>query len=328
MGAQRASRRTSAGAVKVAVVEDSFRHEALFYNGEDGFLRGTLPFIAEALEAEEPLLVAVSEERAAALRRVLGDDAARVRFLDLAAVGRNPARLIPAWREFVSEHAGAGRPMRGIGEPVWHGRSDQEIGECDRHESLLNLAFANGPVWRLLCPYDLDSLPAETIDAARRTHPALMHEGISRRNDVFLPLHRAPGPFAGTLADPPAGCEELAFTGGGLGAVRGLVSARAAAAGLSEEPREDLVLAINELVTNSVQYGGGGGTLRIWTEPGELVCDVRDRGYMEDPLVGRIPPPLDQHGGRGLWLVNHLCDLAQIRSTPKGTVIRVHMRVR
>jgi anti-sigma regulatory factor (Ser/Thr protein kinase) len=328
MGGQRASRRTSAAAVKVAVVEDSFRHEALFYNGEAGFLHGTLPFVAEALEAEEPLLVAVSDQRAAALRRALGDDAARVRFLDMAAVGRNPARLIPAWREFVLEQAVEGKPMRGIGEAVWHGRSDEEIGECERAESLLNAAFTDGPVWRLLCPYDLDSLPTETIDAARRSHPALAHEGISRRNDAFLPPHRTPGPFAGVLADPPADCEELAFTGGGLGAVRGLVSTRATAAGLSDEPREDLVLAINELVTNSVQYGGGGGTLRIWTEPGELICDVRDRGYLEDPLAGRIPPPLDQHGGRGLWLVNHLCDLVQIRSSPKGTVIRVHMHIR
>ena len=30
---------------------------------------------------------------------------------------------------------------------------------------------------------------------------------------------------------------------------------------------------------------------------------------------------------RGLWLVNNLCDLAQIRSSPRtGTAVRVHMR--
>jgi anti-sigma regulatory factor (Ser/Thr protein kinase) len=328
MGGPRTSERTPTGAVKVAVVEDSFHHEALFYNGEDGFLRGTLPFIAEALEADEPMLIAVSDERAALLRQALGDDATRVHFLDLAALGPNPARVLPAWRAFVDEHAAERGVIRGIGEPVWDGRSEGEIVECERHESLLNLAFADGPAWRLLCPYDLDALHPGAIAAARSTHPALMHEGISRRNDAFVPLHRAPGPFAGSLPEPPPGCEQLAFTGGGLGAVRGLVSARAAAAGIADEPREDLVLAINELVTNSVQYGGGGGILRIWSEPGELICDVRDRGYMEDPLVGRIPPPLDQHGGRGLWLVNHLCDLVQIRSTPKGTIVRVHMRIR
>ncbi len=311
----------------MALVEDSFRHEALFYNGEDGFLRGTLPFVADALEAGEPVLVAVRDERAALLQRALADDAAHVRFVDMQALGRNPARVIPAWREFLAEHAGDGRPVRGIGEPVWPRRSGAELDECVRHESLLNIAFAYGPAWSLLCPYDLDALDVRQIEAARLTHPALMHEGVSRRNDAYLPLHRAPSAFTGTLPDPPRDRRELSFTFRGLGAVRTLVSARAAHAGLADEAREDLVLAVNELVTNSVQYGGGGGTLRIWTEPDALVCDVRDRGYIDDPLAGRIAPPLDQHGGRGLWLVNHLCDLVQIRSTPKGTVVRVRARL-
>jgi anti-sigma regulatory factor (Ser/Thr protein kinase) len=319
--------RSPAGAVKVALVEDSFRHEALFYNGEDGFLRGTLPFVAEALQGDEPILVAVREERSTALEHALGDDAGRVRFVDMRQLGRNPGRIIPAWSEFLSEHTAEGRQVRGIGEPVWPGRSDAELDECQRHESLLNVAFAYGAAWRLLCPYDLDELAPQQINAARVTHPALMHEGISRRSDAYLPLHRAPGAFTGALPEPPRDRDELAFTFRGLGAVRALVSARAERAGLGTEAREDIVLAVNELVTNSVQYGGGGGTLRIWSEPDELVCDVRDRGYIEDPLAGRIAPPLDQHGGRGLWLVNHLCDLVQIRSTPNGTIVRVRARI-
>jgi hypothetical protein len=37
-----------------------------------------------------------------------------------------------------------------------------------------------------------------------------------------------------------------------------------------------------------------------------------------------MPDP-DPESGRGLWLVNQLCDLVQIRSGPSGTTIRVHM---
>jgi anti-sigma regulatory factor (Ser/Thr protein kinase) len=324
---QKLQARSPEGAVKVALVQDSFRHEALFYNGEDGFLRGTLPFVRAGLDAGEPVLVAVRDERSAPLQRALAGDASRVRFVDMRALGRNPGRVIPAWREFVVEHAEDERPVRGIGEPVWPGRSDAELDECERHESLLNLAFAYGPAWSLLCPYDLDELAPQQIKAARLTHPALMHEGVSRRSDAYLPLHRAPSAFTGALPDPPPERDELAFTFRGLGAVRSLVSAHACDAGLAEDAREDLVLAVNELATNSVQYGGGGGTLRIWSEPDSLVCDVRDRGYIDDPLAGRIAPPLDQHGGRGLWLVNHLCDLVQIRSTPNGTVVRVRARL-
>jgi anti-sigma regulatory factor (Ser/Thr protein kinase) len=311
----------------VALVEDSFRHEALFYEGDDGFLQGTLPFVTEGLDANEPVLVAVSPQRGELLERALAERAGEVEFVDMRALARNPARVIGAWREFLARHAASGGALRGVGEPIWAGRSREEIDECERNEALLNEAFAHGPRWRLLCPYDLGALDAQTIDAARLTHPAVMHEGISRRNGAYLPLHRAPGPFNGSLPSPPAEREELAYTAHGLGAIRSLVARRGAEAGLEETSREDLVLAINELVTNSVQYGGGGGTLRIWSEPGALVCDVRDRGFIDDPLVGRLPPPVDQHGGRGLWLVNHLCDLVQVRSSPDGTTIRVHMRL-
>jgi len=318
--------RSSAVAVKVALVEDAFRHEALFYRGEDGFLEGTLPFVMEALEADEAVLVAVGEERADSLRRALGGHAERVRFLDMHELGRNPARVIAQWRSFLAEGTAEGRSARGVGETAWPGRSAAELDECERYEALLEQAFSHGPSWRLLCPYDLDRPDAATLDAARRTHRVLMHEGVSRCSGAYRALHRAPGPFHGSLPSPPAEHGELAFTAHGLAAIRSLVAQHGTLAGLAESSREDLVLAVNELATNSVQYGGGGGTLRVWLEPGVLVCEVRDRGLICDPLVGRTPPPVDQYGGRGLWLVNQLCDLVQIRSSPDDTVVRVRMR--
>jgi len=324
--AQSATRELSkAAAVRVARVEDAFQHEALFYSGEDGFLQGTLPFVADALAAGQAVLVAVDEQRADLLKRALGEDAERVRFLDARELGRNPARVIPAWRKLLAECAAEGCSVRGIGETVWPSRSAAELDECRRYEALLEQAFAAGPAWRLLCPYDLDALDAETIEAARSTHRGVMHEGVSRRNSAYRPLHGAP--LSGSLPSAPVEREELAFTARGLGAIRSLVAQQGARAGLSEISREDLVLAVNELATNSVQYGGGGGTLRIWREPGALVCEVGDHGFIRDPLVGRLRPPVDQYGGRGLWLVNQLCDLTQIRSSPDGTVVRVRMRL-
>jgi anti-sigma regulatory factor (Ser/Thr protein kinase) len=315
------------GAVKVALVEDTFHHEALFYSGEEGFLQGALPFVADGLAADQTVLVAVDRGRADLLRCALGEDAKRVRFLDVGELARNPARAIPAWCKLIAETAAEGRSARAIGETVWPGRSAAEREECRRYEHLLEQAFAGGPAWRLLCPYDIDALDAETIEAARRSHAAVMHEGSSRRNSSYGPPHRAQGPFGGSLPSPPHERQELAFTAHGLGAIRSLVAQQGASAGLREISREDLVLAINELVTNSVQYGGGGGTLRIWREPGALVCEVRDRGFIRDPLAGRLAPPVDQYGGRGLWLVNQLCDLTQIRSSAEGTTVRVRMRL-
>jgi anti-sigma regulatory factor (Ser/Thr protein kinase) len=317
-----------AGTVKVAPVEGSFRHAALFYSGEDEFLRGTLPFIADALDEDEPLVIAASEARTALLKRVLGERAEDVHFTSMRVLARNPARMIPAWREVLSEHARDGRPVRAIGEPVWAGRSDAELSECERSEALLNVAFAEQRGWSLMCAYDVDALDPSVIEAARLSHPIIALNGIGVENDSYPGAHRPPRPFDGSLPDPAHEPERLAFTAGGLGAVRNLVSMRAAAAGLGDERREDLVLAVNELATNSVQYGGGGGTLATWTDRDVLLCEVRDRGHIEDPLIGRLPPPLDRHGGRGLWLVHQLCDLVQIRSSPSGSVVRVQMRGR
>ena len=93
------------------------------------------------------------------LRDALGAAADEVRLVDMGELGANPARIIPAWREFTDEHAEGGRPVRGIGEPVWAGRRGSELAESQLHEALLNTAVAaETPLW-LLCPYDADGLP-------------------------------------------------------------------------------------------------------------------------------------------------------------------------
>jgi hypothetical protein len=77
----------------------------------------------------------------------------------------------PVALEFVG--AAGGRPVRGSGEPIWPERTAAELVECERHESLLNLAFAGAPAWWLLSPYDTEALSAAIIDEARRsTFPA------------------------------------------------------------------------------------------------------------------------------------------------------------
>src|SRR5437868_3363988 len=99
----------------------AFRHEALLYAGEDEFVERNAAFIREGVAADEPVLVVVDAAKIDLLREELGDDAdpAVVQFADMADVGRNPARIIPAWREFVSQRAGERGAVRGIGEPIW-----------------------------------------------------------------------------------------------------------------------------------------------------------------------------------------------------------------
>jgi anti-sigma regulatory factor (Ser/Thr protein kinase) len=304
-----------------------FRHSTLLYAGEDGFLEGAFPFINEAIVTKEPILVAVSAEKIALLRDALGSDAEHVHFTDMHVLGSNPARIIPAWRRFLADHSPDGRPVRGIGEPIWSGRSDAELTECQRHESLLNVAFDGGQAWQLLCPYDLDALEEDVIEAALCSHPFVARDGASCVSDAYLQQLETPSPFDGPLPPPATKPHELAFTCDELGDLRRFVAHSASDTSLDTSRTEDLVLAVNELATNSVRHGGGTGTLRMWTEPDMLLCEVEDRGHITEPLVGRNPPVSTQVTGRGLWVVNHLCDLVQIRSGPSGSVIRIHMRL-
>ena len=306
---------------------ETFRHEALLYAGEVDFLTGTLPFLREGIAAGEPVLVVVSATKIGLLRSALGGDADRVAFADMAEVGANPARIIPAWRDFVANFDGGGY-ARGIGEPVWVQRTPAELAECQRHETLLNLAFAGVPAWWLLCPYDTSTLGPEVLAEARRSHPFVSQGGAAALSADYRGLDQAAEPFAAPLPDPPGRPPELGFGPGSLARLRALVAQHGAAAGLGPARTADLVLAVDEVATNSLRHGGGRGTLRIWREPGAVVCEVRDAGRIEDPMVGRERPALDRDGGRGLWMVNQLCDLVQLRTFPAGAVVRLHLYLR
>ncbi len=303
---------------------DEFRHEALLYAGMQDFLAGTIPFVRGGVEAGEPVLVVESAAKIALLRAELGSDASSVVFADMAEVGANPARIIPAWREFVSRHGAGGRRLRGIGEPIWSGRTPLELVECQRHESLLNTAFATGDPWWLLCPYDTEAMDPSVIDEARRSHPYVTDGTAVRRSDDYRGLDACSAPFDAPLPAPGSGMQELVFGAGSLGDVRGLAGRFAADAGLLPSRIANLVLAVNEVATNSVVHGGGKGWFRIWRDAGALSCEIRDAGRIERPLVDRELSE-DTFGSRGLWLANQLCDLVQIRSLPEGNAVRLHM---
>src|SRR5882672_6143767 len=102
-----------------AAEQGGFRHEAFLYTGDDQFVAGVSAFVRDALCADEPVMVAVVEPRAKLLRSALSADADRVLFIDIERVGRNPARIIPAWQDWVDRHATSGRLFHGVGEPVW-----------------------------------------------------------------------------------------------------------------------------------------------------------------------------------------------------------------
>ena len=300
--------------------DDAFVHEAFLYADDDEFVRGTSAFLQEGLAAGEPALVVVAQRKIDMLRESLGPAADAVMFADMADIGANPARIIPAWDEFVRSHVGDVR-LRGIGEPIFPGRSTDEVRECQLHESLLNVAFEDGRPWWLVCPYNTAVLPADVIEEAHRSHPFVG----GRANGLYRGVG-AVSLLDDPLPAPPPTRREISF---GAGPVRDLRHAVADACedfGLRPERAHDLMLAVSELASNSVKHGGGHGVLRIWDTGDTVVCEVADEGRLADPMVGRMRPVLDEHSGRGVWLVHNVCDLVQIRTSDAGTVVRVHVR--
>ena len=300
-----------------------YRHEAFLYSGLPEFLAGTTSFIRRAVSAGDPVLVIVSGPKIELIRRELGPDAGHVGFADMADVG-NPARIIAAWRAFVQEHAGAAQ-LWGIGEPIYAERSPAELAECQLHEALLNVAFGADTPFSLLCPYDLEELARDVIDEAHRTHPYVASGEARSAEPAYRPVDA--DPFARQLPPRPPDAAWMAFQTGDLGRVRTFLTGQARLAGLAENPAEALVMAVNEIATNSLRHGGGHGELHVWRDGDSLVCEVSDQGHITSPLVGRIPPALGQGFGAGLWLANQLCDLVQICSSANGTAIRVYQHL-
>ena len=182
----------------------------------------------------------------------------------MEALGRNPACIIPAWREFLLQ----GGPLVGIGEPVWPGRSEAELAECRRHESLLNLAFEGGSGWRLLCPYDTQALDAAELAHARHNHPHVCEHGTSHPSADYTETADLLA-ADGTLPPPATRPAVLAFTPDDLTLLREFVSERAGQAGLDRARVADLVLAVHELATNAIRHGGGHGVVRVWEDDGD-----------------------------------------------------------
>ncbi len=298
-------------------------HEAMPYRDGREFVSGVLSYVRAALAAGQPVLVEVPGPRLDLVREALGAEAVGVRFGDMARDGRNPGRIIPGvLRMFADAHPG--RRVAMVGECIWPGRSEHEYAAGVEHDALINLAFA-GQDADILCPYDIAGLPPRALADAERTHPFIREVSGRRASRRFTDPRAVVDTIFDRQPAPPPDAEVFEFSL--VAHARQLVSAWASEAGLPADRVTDLVIAISELGGNSVAHAGEGAALLRWIDDGWLICEVRDRGHITDPLAGRLHPHESMESGRGLLMVNHLCDLVQVRTGPSGTAIRLWMNI-
>jgi anti-sigma regulatory factor (Ser/Thr protein kinase) len=213
-----------------------------------------------------------------------------------------------------------------VGEPVYVGRSPEEVAPCVQHEALVNLAFA-GREAAMLCPYDVKQL-AHVVPYVERTHPSVLCSDGRRTSTSYTDPYTVVALLNQPLPDRWRVDRAITVDLGGLAEVRDVVAAHARLAGLDLERITELQLAVTEIVTNAVTHAGDGtATVRLWTESDRVVCEIRGAGEIHDLMAGRVFPSPESPRGRGLLIANKLCDLVQTHTAPTGTTTRLHMRL-
>jgi anti-sigma regulatory factor (Ser/Thr protein kinase) len=305
-------------------------HDALFYAGDEGFVAGVAPILRDGIARGHACVVAATRHNNDLLRDDLGGAADTVAFIDRDDWYRRPARTVFGWKRLVDEAVGDGHPyVRIIGE-VRFGDGDEHA-TWARYESALNLIFDAAPCW-ITCPYDVRTLAPTVVADAQRTHPTVVYAPDARE---LSGAYQSPEQFLTALPEPhPLVHGQPAvhiLADRSLAEVR-RVARRAVTEGgwLDGNQLEDFILALSEIVANSMRYGRGERAVYLWPTSTSLVCEVTDEGDgPTDPLAGYRPPEDSAQVGRGMWIAQQLTDAMSVDTSGGRTRVRfaIHREV-
>ncbi|MPZ69397.1 MAG: hypothetical protein GEU71_07690 [Actinobacteria bacterium] len=300
-------------------------HSVLLYKDLKHFLDVMVPFVESGVDGGDVTFVAARGDYLPALRDGLGSRANGAHLVDTNVWCPHPATRLRGFSELIrDEIAGGAIGCRFAGEPLWPLESPAHTREWQRYESVLNAVLAPYPV-SLMCLYDATGLEPSILETARRTHPTSCLNGEWIRNPDFLRpdeflmqwTHDLPSAPPNALTIPQVPDVSVA---------RRFLMERAVEAGVGIEDALDLTVAANEIITNSFLYATRP-TLSCWTQNGQFVCQIEDRGSgLTDPIASYRPPSDTGQHGRGLWMARQLVDLLQIHGGPTGTTVRLHVR--
>jgi transcriptional regulator with XRE-family HTH domain len=172
------------------------QHSVFPYAADDQFRTTMGSFLADGVERSEATLAVTTGPNIELLREHLGNEARSVEFLDAGGFYSTPIAALEAYRAFFEAALERGAPwVRVVGEPIWAGRSDAEVGVWTQYESLFNLVFAGSPL-TVVCPYDERSVAPEIVRHAHRTHPSTVGDrGVSESPHYTDPARLALQPW-------------------------------------------------------------------------------------------------------------------------------------
>lgn len=303
-----------------------FEHQACVYGSDEDFLAMAVPFVKGGLDAGERVMVTTTPHNLELIGEALGALAMEIDIAETAYFGRRPAERVAEFDRYLRWAGGGPATVRTriLAEPVWTGKSGQEIRAWQRLESGLNEMLAGTSLW-MICPYDARTAAPDVLASAHRTHPSMITGAAIARSPGFAdPAEFARECDSVALPPPPAATAEHRFTTD-LAGVRRFVAGRARRLGLGGQPVELLVAAVHEVAAH-VRRAGDGGSVRIWQRHGAILCEVRQPGgRISDPFCGFRPPALEPSPSDGLWVSRRLCDSVEVRSDDAGCTYRLQV---
>lgn len=300
-------------------------HQALPFAGDDELVGAVASVAGQALQRGQPVLAVFPDDLNDRIRHRIGAGADALDVLPYDTCYDVPPRALARFVDAVCGYVADGFRPTLVGGSMLVPREPSDVLPWMHMEAVLNDALADVDA-HLLCCHPRSGLDTWASDAALSTHPSVLVDGATVPNDgymtpsAFLAAHpEPPGP---PLGDPVAA---IVFDRVTLRSTRLLVAEHAARVGLAAPRCDELTVAVNEAVTNTVEHGPGTGTLRIWAGRGLLTCEVHDTGRIAEPYLGLMPPPPTSPRGRGLWLIRQLPDRTRLWSDDTGTTIRMTM---
>lgn len=297
-------------------------HQVLPFDDSEDLVGAIAAVAGRALGRGEPVLAAFPDD-------VMGPVQERVEGIEVlpydGCYDAGPHALA-RFVDTVQRHVADGLRPTLMGGSMLVPREDPDVLGWLQMESVLNAALADTDA-HLVCCFPRQGLAPWVSDAVMSTHPSMLVGGSAVPSTGYLDpqafLAAYPEPPGPELGPPDAA---LSFDDAGMRTARRLVTEHATRAGLAAARIEDLTVAVNEAVTNSVEHGPGSGTLRVWAGAAGVTCEVHDAGQLEEPYLGLRPPSATSPRGRGLWLIRQLPDRTALWTDASGTTIRMTVR--
>ncbi|GIE28515.1 hypothetical protein Ait01nite_015600 [Actinoplanes italicus] len=235
-------------------------------------------------------------------------------------------------RHLADEHR-AGRRVHVVAEPDLTRGTDaglraERVAAYLAYEAICNHTYALGASM-VTCVWDSRHHPDTVIEHVRATHPHLVTATGRTPSPDFLPPERYLAEHHHVpMGTPPAHVDHDVTVGADaeLGGLRSAIDGWAWGHRFTGEAREDLVMAVAEIVTNGLRHGGPPVRVRAWCHGGTLVVqcdDAGDRVIPADAGYLRPDPVAVVAGGRGLWLARQLADVVRVSSEPGRTSVRL-----